>query len=409
MTNAVRRISTLAFGKFAGLAFAASLVIVPGSQTAEAQTYHVLYSFTGGADGGQPQGPLFLQSGQLFGITPLGGATPVPGGYGTIFEIELQGAAVHGAKEITLYTFPGQNSLESSNAGLVGDSAGNLYGVTPRGGANGQGAVFQVNAAGTMSVLHSFAGPDGGFPVCTLTRDSAGNLYGTTEGGGSYSRGTVFKLEPNGDLVTLHNFRGGADGRAPMAGLLFERGELYGTTELGGQYGRGTVFRVNASSGAERVLYHFTGGADGDEPLSGLSGDSAGNLYGTTPDGGKIQDKGANGVVFAIAADTGQERVLHTFSGPDGKSPIGELARDAQGNLYGATLGGGANGQGTIFMLDPSGNFTVLHSFSGKGDGASPVGGVVIGPTGRLYGTTRSGGKHCTAFEYCGTVFELTP
>jgi uncharacterized repeat protein (TIGR03803 family) len=364
----------------------------------------VLYKFTGGTDGGRPQSPLLLQNGQLVGITPLGGGAKYPSGYGTIFAI-----GGHANPETTLYTFVGQNGSTSAYAGLVGDSAGNLYGVTPSGGDNNEGMVFMERSTGEMIVLHSFAGSDGELPSSSLTLDSTGNLYGATEAGGARGIGTVFKLQPDGTLITLHSFHGGQDGRSPFSGLLLEKGELYGTTEVGGSHHSGTVFRVNANTGKETVLYQFTGGSDGQGPMAAnLVGDGVGNIYGTTPGGGTVstgRPKGG-GVVFALNIATGQESVLHSFAGPDGIIPSGNVVRDQQGNLYGTALGGGTNGRGTIFKLGSTGTFTVLHNFTGKEDGSQPLGGLVISHTGTIYGTTREGGSEGCS---CGTVFELTP
>jgi uncharacterized repeat protein (TIGR03803 family) len=226
---------------------------------------------------------------------------------------------------------------------LVRDPAGNLYGTTFFGGASSLGTVFKIDPAGKETVIHSFDGSFGGYPWAGLTRDAKGNLYGTT------LLNTVFKIDRTGKITLLYTFSGQSDGHGPRAPLLRDSaGNLYGTTYSGGTADYGTVFKLNAQ-GQETVLYNFTGGADGRKPRnSALVRDSAGNLYGTTGEGGSSDF----GVVFRL--DTaGQLTVLHSFSGKDGKIPYGTLARDKAGNLYGTTYQGGAFGGGVVFKITP--------------------------------------------------------
>jgi len=233
-----------------------------------------------------------------------------------------------------------------------------------------------------------------------LVQDGAGNLYGTTASGGASGLGTVFKLSVGGAEAVLHGFRGGSDGEYPYAGVIRDAGgNLYGTTSAGGVSGFGTVFEIDAK-GNETVLYSFRGGANGEYPSASLVGDAAGNLYGTTNSGGTS----GSGIVFQISP-AGKEAVLHSFKGgKDGEYPYASVIRDAAGNLYGTTYGGGASGWGTVFEINPTGKETVLYSFGGAADGASPEGGLVQDAAGHLYGTTKYGG----AFG-AGTVFELSP
>jgi uncharacterized repeat protein (TIGR03803 family) len=179
-------------------------------------------------------------------------------------------------------------------------------------------AAGSASAAPTETVLHSFTGSDGAFPLAGLIADSAGNLYGTTVSGGTggcsqgAGCGVVFKVSPSGTETVLYSFTGGSDGAFPEAGLIADRaGNLYGTTNRGGGSGGGVVFKLS-SSGTETVLYSFTGGSDGRNPQAGLIADSAGNLYGTTEGGGS-----GNGVVFKLSLG-GTETVLHSFTGSDG-------------------------------------------------------------------------------------------
>ena len=298
----------------------------------------------------------------------------------------------------TLYSFTGSGSGDGANpaASLIADPAGNLYGTTLNGGANGQGTVFQLDPSGNPTVLYSFTGGDGSHPRAALIADAAGNLYGTTISGGANDAGTLFQLTPSGTVNVLYSFTGGSDGALPFAGLIADAaGNLYGTTYGGGADGQGTVFRLDPS-GTLIVLYSFTGGNDA-SPWAGLIADAAGNLYGTTEGGD------GPGEVFQLTP-SGTLNVLHNFTGPDGAVPHGVLITDAAGNLYGTTHNGGTSGYGTVFQLTPSGALNVLHSFIGGGDGAYPEAGLIADMAGNLYGTTYGGGPGGQ-----GTVFQLTP
>jgi uncharacterized repeat protein (TIGR03803 family) len=252
-----------------------------------------------------------------------------------------------------LHTFNGSPTDRAipGAAHLIGDSAGNLYGTTESGGASGAGVVFKLNKTGE-TVLYSFTGgADGWSPVAGLIRDSAGNLYGTTFGGGARfgesGSGVVFKLDTTGTETVLYSFTGGADGGSPAAGLIRDSaGNLYGTTELGGVSGAGVVFKLD-TTGTETVLHSFTG-PGGENPYAGLIADSAGNLYGTTYGGGAS----GSGVVFKLDT-TGTETVLYSFTGgADGGSPVAGLIRDSAGNLYGTTYEGGTSDAGVVFKLE---------------------------------------------------------
>lgn len=190
----------------------------------------------------------------------------------------------------------------------------------------------------------------------------------------------------------LYSFTGGADGAYPMAGLVQDaQGNLYGTTNGGGAYGAGTVFKIDPT-GKESVVYTFKGSPDGANPWAGVVLDSQGNLYGTTWGGGT---SGA-GTVFKVDP-SGNETLLHSFTNiPDGASPRAGVVLDAQGNLYGTTSGGGGpEGYGTVFKVDPSGNESVLHSFDDpypSSDGIWPFSGLVADGQGNFFGTTEWGG-----------------
>jgi len=286
---------------------------------------------------------------------------------------------------------------------LIRDAAGNLYGTTPTGGAYGRGTVYVVSPNGTEKLLHSFTGgTDGDGPQSSLIQDASGYLYGTTESGGTYGSGVVFVMNPtSGAEKVLYSFTGGADGSDPIASLVRDsRGFLYGTTSGGGAYGRGTLFVVSPN-GSEEVLYSFTGGTDGGFPRAALIEDAQGLFYGTTPVGGLFGD----GVVFRFDRSRG-ETVLHSFTGgADGSIPYSSLIEDANGNLYGTTQQGGAYGYGIVFIMSSrTGAEKVLHSFTGGRDGSYPDAGLIQDVNGNLYGAARAGGTNGL-----GTVFLLIP
>jgi len=246
-------------------------------------TESVLYSFTGGADGASPYAALLQDSaGNLYGTATGGGIGGcIPNGCGVVFKLDTTGT------ETVLYSFTGGTDGGYPGAGLIQDAAGNLYSTTFDGGASGAGVVFKLDTTGTETVLYSFTrGADGGGPKAGLIRDSAGNLYGTTEFGGASGFGVVFKLGMTGTETVLYSFTGGADGANFSAGLIADSaGNLYGTTASGGASsgcggGCGVVFKLD-TTGTETVLHSFTGGAGGAGPSGGLSQDSTGNLYGT--------------------------------------------------------------------------------------------------------------------------------
>jgi uncharacterized repeat protein (TIGR03803 family) len=250
----------------------------------------VLHRFNGnGVDGFSPgSGVVRDSSGNLYGTTGGGGTF----GIGTVFEVNASG------KETILYSFSGGIDGGGPLAGLIMDSKGNLYGTAPFGGSGFAGVVFQVDPSGSETVLYSFTGgADGGSPSAGLLLDSAGNLYGTTFGGGANGLGTVFKVTPSGGETVLYSFTGGADGLNPDNASLIRdvAGNLYGTTAGGGAHSVGTVFKVDPQ-GVETVLHTFNH-ADGHLPSGTLAIDSKGNLYGTTVYGGAY----GGGVVFKIA------------------------------------------------------------------------------------------------------------
>ena len=403
------------------LALVVLLFAVIATPWAQAQTLKVLYSFKGGADGAYPVGSLVRdEAGNFYGTTSTYGGN---GCYycGTVFRLSKTG------KLTVLYSFTGGTDGGEPWATLVRDSSGNLYGTTYGGGdltcnsPYGCGTVFRLDETGKEKALISFSGYYGEHPIARLIRDSVGNFYGTAFGGGGASCqkfdgcGTVFKLNKNGQESLFYFFKGPVgDGSDPVAGLIRDSaGNLYGTTLGGGAYYYGTIFKLD-NTGEENVLYAFTGGTDGGSPYDALIRDAAGNLYGTTTQGGDLNCNAPLGCGTLFKLDrNGRETVLYSFTAePDGEYPSGSLLRDTAGNLYGTTIYGGGKachgdflpGCGTVFKLDEGGHETVLYKFTGGKQGAHPTGNLIRDETGNLYGVTESGGIY--GF---GVVFKLTP
>jgi len=319
----------------------------------------VLYNFTG-PDGANPTSNLVMDaSGALYGTTEFGGNTGSCvgtgfAGCGVVFKLSSDG------KETVLHRFTGAHDGAAPLAGLVMDSTGALYGTTAYGGTFGEGVAFKL-VGKKETVLHSFCSwsncADGAYLGSGLVMDAAGNLYGTAAYGGDINCGcgVVYKLAGKHETV-LHAFKNSPDGAEPLSTLYMDSSSnLYGTTAYGGtfSYSAGTVFEV-ASDGKERVLHKFRVNGykqrDGYYPQNSVVQDAAGNLYGSTAEGG-IYDEG---VVYEITTD-GKEKILHTFCGgdcSDGAHP-NDLIIDPKGNLYGTTYDGANNGNGVIFKITP--------------------------------------------------------
>ena len=256
-------------------------------------------------------------------------------------------------------------------------------------------------SAQNYSILFNFSGGAVGSAPAGLAIDAAGRLYGTTYFGGSGGGGTAFRLSRAGSgwvLSTLYSFNGTIGGDEPGILVIGPDGALYGTTLSGGApCNCGVVFRLRPSPHAcsstlcpwhEEILYEFQGTPDGANPSgSPLTFDSAGNIYGTTLYGGS---ESAPGTVFQLSPSAAgwTERVIHTFHGYDGSHPAGSLAFDSAGDMYGTTENGGLDDIGTVYELSPDGSdwtYSVLHSFGSEG---FPIAGVVLDPSGNLYGGT---------------------
>jgi uncharacterized repeat protein (TIGR03803 family) len=329
---------------------------------------------------------------------------------GTVFSIKTDGSLFQ-----VVHAFAGMSGEGKSPYGsaLVSGRSGFLYGTTISGGFEDEGTVFRIRSDGTgFQVLHAFGGDasDGFAPRASLILDGAGNLYGTTSQGRASDGGTVFKVRTDGtEFKVLHTFLGGVgDGFASAAALILDgAGNLYGTTAQGGANGAGTVFRMKPDGTGFQLLHTFAPRIDGGGLEQPLVLDGSGNLYGTAPLGGSSD----RGTVFKVRTDGTAFEVLRSFSGgaEDGSAPSGSLNMDAFGNLYGTSTRGGASDAGTVFKitvfkLNPQGiSFQLLHSFDfGSTDGAFPGAPVILDRFGNLYGTTVSGGP-----SNAGTVFTV--
>lgn len=394
-------------------------VLLIASGMSVAQTEQVLYSFIP-ADY-QPGGVILDTQGNLYGAT----SGSVGSTYGYVFELS---PSVSGWTETVLYTFPGGQGGEypSPYQSLTFDTAGNLYGTTVRGGKATVGTIFRLAPKGkgtwTANVIHQFT--NASYPEAGLVLDAAGNGYGTTTGG----KGAVFEISPKTGYRVLHVFQQAGDGSGPWAALTIDSaGNLYGTTYLGGVpncglggNGCGTVFKLtplpNGGWGYKQI-YRFHGGSDGVEPWGGVVVSAAGDVYGTTQQGGIgtnrcFSNVSGCGTVFKLSPNPDgsyTHTVIYAFLGPpiDGGDPQTGLIFDSADNLFGTTYLGGADGLGTVFELVPQQSAwheTILHSFSGGSDGSYPYSQLVIDSSGNIYGTTDSGGAN----GY-GVAFEVTP
>lgn len=284
-------------------------------------------------------------------------------------------------------------------SGIIAQSRdGNLISTAPDTWTGGRGTVFGItkDGAGAVIILHSFNGADGDEAISGLTLGTGGNYWGTTAGGGLYGHGTIFKITASGGLTTLHNFTGGADGGKPGAPPIEGiDGNFYGTTGIGGKIGsNGTVYRITPS-GTFHTLHSF-GAAGQGYPNGALVQGSDGFLYGTTFSGGK----NGVGTIFKISV-TGWFKTIFNFGGVFGANPFGPLIEGNDGNFYGAASGGGPTGGGVLFRVSPSGAVAIQWDFSGGSDGSNPVGGLLQGADGNLYGTNDLGGAFGWGVLFC--------
>lgn len=390
-----------------------------------AQSITTLYSFTGqDGDGANPYATVSLGSGGvLYGTTSYGGTF----GAGTVFELTPPKSGGNW-RETVLYSFTGGNDGGYPQGGVTVGAAGVLYGAAKAGGASGMGVVFALTPPGaggawTEAAIYSFSGSDGSTPYAEPVVDQDGVLYGATELGGASNYGAVYELSPGqGGAWTetlLHSFASGNDGAFPYAALSRDAsGNLYGTTAAGGANQKGIVFELAppaqlGGAWTETILHTFKG-SDGAYPYAGVAIGPNGSLYGSTPGG-----VGSSfGTVFELTppltGKTWTQTILQQFNaGRNGGAPHAVPAFGPDGTLLGTTLGGGSapawTGYGVVFELVPpaTGNTwteTLLYTFKGKNDGGDPDAALVPAPGGVFYSTTLRGGAHGA-----GTVFAITP
>lgn len=388
-----------------------------------AQTLTVIHSFSGGAGGISPQAGVTMDAADnLYGTTYYGGTH----GYGMVFELKHFGS---GWLFTPLYSFAGGNDGANPWGRVVIGPDGALYGTTSQGGgsqacpnglSNSCGTVFNLRppartcattlCSWTETVLYRFTGAsDGGIPGGDLTFDQSGNIYGSAGCCGTGGGGVVYELRPSGDGWT-EAVISSPSGASLAGGVIFDRsGNLYGVG-VNGEFDYGAVYELSPSgpNWTEQTLYSFSAGSDGYVPTGGLIIDPAGNLYGTTVEGGS----GRGGTVFQLMPANGgwAFNLIYGLSGTGGyrfPGPWDKLGMDAAGNVYGTTFVDGAHGQGSVFKLTPSNGgwtYTSLHDFTGGSDGGNPISNIVFDANGNLYGTATVGGAYGQ-----GVVFEITP
>ena len=343
----------------AALAVITVLVLMVGTvKAAQAQDLQVIYTFTGFRDGAQPYSGLTLRSGSLYGTTHSGneGAN-----WGNVYQLKFHGGWIYSALNLFDGTLESRPTFGPDGI-LYGTSPNNIAGLI-------YGYVYNLRPA-VGAVCHSV--------TCS---------WNTT---------------------VLYAFGGGGDGASPRYGeLVFdEAGHMYGTTMLGGQNGFGTVYELSPNGGGwtERVLYSFQGTTDGTTPTAGLFLDAAGNLYGSTMNGGS----GGAGTIFELSPNGSNWNysLLYSFSGNVNCGPGGTLTMDASGSLYGTSFCAGANNLGNIFKLAPSGGggwtYSSIHDFTGGNDGSKPFCNVTFDTAGNMFGTASAGGS-----MHSGTVWEI--
>lgn len=396
----------------------------------------VIYTFQGGADGSEPYSDLTLDaSGNLYGTTFSGGTGCNGYGCGTVYEL-VRGK--NSWQHQVLYSFTDNPDGAEPQSGVVFDSSGNLYGATEAGGNLGCGVVYKLapNSQGgwTESVLYSFTClSSGAFPRSDLVFDNQGNLYGTTYGGatgtgfcgGQFSGfsgcGTVFRLSPNSDgswtETAIYNFQGAPDAAIPYGALVPDgKGGFYGASEYGGSGGCSTghgdfdppdgcsaVYELTPSGAGwtETVIYSFFRGRGfARNPSGGFVVGGPNLLFGSSWSGGN-----GLGTLFRLdqSGKVWTQSILHRFYGnPDGRTPVGRLAKGPQDTWIGVTNSGGANRYGTVFAVEPGkSGLQERVLFNLDGSIGNPESGPVVDSQGHIYGTAVTGAG--------GSIYEVIP
>jgi uncharacterized repeat protein (TIGR03803 family) len=382
--------------------------------------FTTLASLDRSVSGASPQvGVIQGSDGYLYGTAAAGGTNnAATSTNGTVFKMSTNGDLIWAV---------GFNYADGyfPVGGLAQAGDGNLYGTTAFGGTDGYGTVFRISTNGVISNLYSFdvgRSTNGGYPEASLCVGTDGYLYGTssTNSAGD-SDGTIFKMSTNGGTPIWSFQLTGSTGDVPLAGLVQGAdGGLYGTTSTGGASDAGTIFRITTNE-VFSLLYSFTNGDDGADPVAGLVQGDDGQLYGTTSQGGKFDF----GTIFKITTNsTPTFTLLATFDGTNGDNAEAGLVQAGDGNFYGTTTSSGLEyalafnadgtailepfflnpvGYGTIFQLTTNGTLRTLLSFDGNDNGYAPHSTLCRGRDGGLYGTTSQGGTNNLADS--GTAF----
>jgi uncharacterized repeat protein (TIGR03803 family) len=388
-------------------ALLSTFLFLSTSQPAQSQTYQVIHNFTAqGSDGSNPYGgPVLDEHGNLYGTTYAGGTY----GSGSVYRLAPNGSSWTYS---SLYSFKAGTDGVGPGFGSLAIGGDHIYFGTTEGGGN-FGIAYAVCACPPReTIIHRFGnGTDGQEPIGGLVLDAAGNFYGTTLLGGTYGNGTVFEGKWNGhywDESVIYSFNSATDAVNPAAAVTLDaHGNLYGTSSMGGVNSAGAIYKLtrsrNGSDWTESILYNFQNLDDGQNPVGGVIVDKAGNLYGTTFDGGT----NGGGTVYELSpSNEGWTfTTLYSFVGIYG-GPYNKLTFDANENLYGATNGDGANALGSVFKLTQSNGawtFTDLYDFPGGNEGRTPYGSLAVDANGNIFGTASIGG---TANQ--GVIFEIT-
>lgn len=375
------------------------LTALPAGAASTHLTFKIIHDFTGGADGGVPGYTLAIdKKGNFIGAANSGG-----NGYGTVFKLPKTNT---GWKVSPLYDFTGNDGQPGWGVTL---SHGSIY--TNAGYAEVMGgpcgSALQLNrtqSGWTEVLMHTYVYKDDGCPTGNLVLDGAGNVYGVTQDGGANGWGSIFELSNSGSGWTqtiLYSFMGASDGGAPYSGMVFDAaGNLYGTATAKGAFDYGTVFELSPSNGgwAYNVLYAFKGGNDGGQPTAGLILNN-GNLYGAAESFGK----NGGGTVYELTPSNGTStlNVLASLTGSGGL--VAPITMDSTGTIYGTNFFDGAYGYGSVFRLSLSNgkwSYKDVHDFSGGSDGGYPGGGVTLDANGNLFGTAVIGGANSQGVIY---------
>jgi uncharacterized repeat protein (TIGR03803 family) len=362
-----------------------------------------LHSFSSNVDGETPlAGLVYDAAGDfLYGTTTSGGQN----GRGTVFRIKPDGSSFE-----TVYSFDGSVITDpySPEAALIKASDGLFYGTSRLGGAYDLGTVFKLDVSATpatVTTLYSFSGgtADGAGPVASLF-EGGGYFYGTTAEGGEVPNpggnpiplGTVFRISLSGTMDWVTPLVNALNGQSPRGGVVEMGDDFYGTADSGGFWGSGTVFKVT-SAGALTKIYDF---GNGQRPFAGLTLGADGLLYGTTKNGG------ANylGTVFRIdpSATPVVDQTLHSFNGTNGSYPTTGLVKGADGRLFGTTSEGGPGGYGTAYWVQPIFPTSGVFYADPGTEGAGPFPPLYMDGSGALYGTTSVGG-----YNSGGSIYKI--